>query len=177
MSVAKRVDIGFFQICLSAEGINGLIVGVTTTRSEDSTCSIRHALYQCAKPNRPQGNPGLRHTHTQLCSCIWRNIHVTTILSQRCSMGFISGHLDDQSMTSTFCCAGWKVADRPTSSSVPCTQATMCPSPCRLQTRACSSVWYNLNLDRQMRYSVTSGECPKHEDKMSCPLTAALAMH
>ena len=42
-------------------------MGVTTRHSEDSMHWMRHAPYWGPKPNRSQGNPGLLHSHTELC--------------------------------------------------------------------------------------------------------------
>ena len=53
-------------------------MSVSTTRSENSTHSMRYAPYQVSNLNRaPQGNPGLLHIHTQLYWSSWRIIHVT----------------------------------------------------------------------------------------------------
>ena len=55
--------------------------------------------------------------------------------------------------------------DGPTLPSVPCTQTSMrCPSPCHLRPEPVHLCDATLILTRQWRYSVTSGECHKHDD-------------
>ena len=93
--------------CKSLKGINGiiegwLIVGVTTMWREDSTHPTRHAPYQGPQPNRPQGNRSLLHSHTQLCCCSWRIIHVTNIDQHLAPKVFYEVHIR------TF---GWPIHD------------------------------------------------------------------
>ena len=81
MSVAKKLTMKIFKFSDFVEGMHvivqgSLIVRVTTTLSEDSMCSMQHAPFQGPKCNRPQGNAGLQHCHTQLCCRSWRVIHV-----------------------------------------------------------------------------------------------------
>ena len=74
---------------------------MTTKCSKDSTHSLRYVPYQGPKPNRPQSNPGMLHSHTQLFCRSWRIIHVANINSASGPRGVLWGLLDGQSMIST----------------------------------------------------------------------------
>ena len=74
---------------------------MTTKCSKDSTHSLRYVPYQGPKPNRPQSNPGLLHSHTQLFCRSWRIIHVANMNSASGPRCVLWGLLDGQSMIST----------------------------------------------------------------------------
>ena len=184
----------FFEFCYSVEGINGIIevwiiVGVSTTRSENSTHSTRHAPYQVSNLNRAQGNPGLLHIHTQLYWSSWRIIHVTDMNLYLVPGVFWGVHsrtfgwpihdfhvLVLQEIICGLGCGGRSIIlnqnkvflegsscpERETLPSVSCTHTSMCLSPCRLCTRAhlYDATWI---LTGEWRYSVASGRCPKHD--------------
>ena len=170
-----------------------------TTRSEDSTHLMGHVPYQGLKL------PALRTTQdccsTSICAAavgvlsmsqIWK-----AIWSQRRSMGFISGLLNGQSMTSTFWFprkflmvwavsgwASWWTRTKLFWKVALAQDKRLCCSTClytcwfRVPSSTINSL---LPPWRNPAYAMTDGptlpSVPCIQTSMSCPLTAAPTMH